>query len=337
MLIQRIQAPSVTEAMARARARLGDDACLLETRGAPGGGVEILVATERASPSSEGTDRRSRVADPDVARRVRGWLGRRGVGPRLADRLALAAATELDERALAREASVLSFARRTLSLWMPVVARPALGAGETLVLVGPPGAGKSTLLGKIAAALVRRGDAPIALVDADARRPGAAAHTRAVADALGVPVEAAEDAATIRRVRRRLAREARVLVDTAGLPRGDAGALDDVRAIAEACGQDARVEVVLAADAAPEGAHEFLRRVEALEPAAAALARCDEAVRPAALVDEIWDAIPPLWHVSHGPLVPDALSVSEPDRWAGWMLGLEGTKLNESTAREMRG
>lgn len=226
MLLKRIEAKTLPEALARVRSECGDDALVVETRPTRAG---FLVIAARATAPA-----------PAPVRDQAGGIGRlakwtRGFAP-LADK-----ATEFglsDEILRAVEKALLG-TRVDLSRpgdpAVPTLATKVLAAlvrtepaiegtdGDeatlrrfrTLALVGPTGVGKTTTLAKLAARAKNRGER-IAIVTLDTYRMAAVEQLRAFADLLDAPFTVAFTPTDLRRTLRENAGCDRIFVDTTG-------------------------------------------------------------------------------------------------------------------------
>jgi flagellar biosynthesis protein FlhF len=195
--IESFVAPTIGEALAKARQALGAGLAVLASGPAPDGtGVEVTVIAEApaASPAApaaaaatvSATSAAAAYAPPDPYPAIARALAWHGVAPGLTRRLtAAAAASGADSEALALAAALdanLAFAGL------------ALDAARPLMLIGPPGAGKTIACAKLAArqALAGRG---ARVVTCDAIRAGGVAQLASFTEVLGIPLYVIEDAA----------------------------------------------------------------------------------------------------------------------------------------------
>jgi len=220
MLLGRIEARTLPEALDRVTRECGPDALVVETKQTRTG---FLVLTARRpalgkrdqagsatflSSWTEGFRPLAELATDfglslEVLRAVEGAL----------------VSTRVDlshpRTALARLAS------RVLSALVDTEPRVETGEGafRTLAVVGPTGVGKTTTLAKLAARAKTRGER-VVVVTLDTYRVAAVEQLRAFANLMDVPCEVAVTAADLRATMRRHADCDRILVDTTGsIPR----------------------------------------------------------------------------------------------------------------------
>ncbi|GAB4224180.1 MAG: hypothetical protein Kow0062_25500 [Acidobacteriota bacterium] len=311
MLIHTFHGRTAAEALSRARDRLGEDACVLETRRTTTG-IEVLVAAERPSPPGAEPPR---VEDPVHAlwAALHERLRAEGFAEALASRIAAAAAARVaDGRA---EAAVAL--RDALAVWLRVeTADPGPGA---LVLVGAPGVGKTTTIAKIAAREAARRGAGVVLASMDDQRLGGLEQLEATARVLGVPFFPLRDERDLAAARRRAGRRGLLLVDTPGVSRGGSAVLDRIDALTRGV-ERREVELLLAADADRHAITESVRRFARLAPRCAGLTRLDEAPRGGGLLSVLVRTGLAVRHVSTGPLIPDDLARATARGLAAWAI-----------------
>ncbi len=186
MRLKLYRAARMTEAMARVRAELGEDALILATRRIADG-VEVTAALEPAEAPPEAT--------PDPAR--------------LAAFKFHAVPAALCE---ALRHGELSDALATALAFAPL---PLAPGGPPLLLVGPPGAGKTLTVARLATRLVMQGEIPM-VITADGKRAGATEQLAAFTKLLGISLMVACHPVTLGRALTRRTHRAPVLIDSAG-------------------------------------------------------------------------------------------------------------------------
>lgn len=191
------------------------------------------------------------------------------------------------------------------------------------MLVGATGVGKTTTLAKLAARQEVHADA-VALVTTDTYRVGADAQLRVFADRLGARFEVATSAEDLARRVERLGRR-RVFVDTAGRSPSDPHALPELHHCRERLGDDARVQLVLSANAGDATLRAELERFRGLGPQSLIVTKVDESENLAPVANLLLDeASPPLAWLATGQRVPEDLEVPDPEGLVVRMLGVAG-------------
>jgi flagellar biosynthesis protein FlhF len=179
--------------------------------------------------------------------------------------------------------------------------------GGVVALVGSAGVGKSAAIARLAARWVmRHGPQGLALVCADAQRPGAHEQTARLGRLLGAATFRVEELADLPALLDRLGDRRLVLIDTAGVGPRDAGfepllaGLQRLRP---------RVEIALTLSAAAQSGTlaETVARFAPLQPTAAILTRLDESASLGGALSVLMRASLPVSYVSEGPGIPDDL------------------------------
>jgi flagellar biosynthesis protein FlhF len=322
MLVSTFRGRTTSEALARVREALGPEACVLETRRGAAG-VEVLAAAERPGPRltrPSGPERPEIAADEPL----RDALLAQGFSAAFAERIASAAAANLDPATRDRVQAALAYSRELLALWLPVTPADDARGGATrfTVLVGSPGVGKTTTLAKIAAREVAAARRGVVLCSADHRRLGGLEQTAAFARVLGVPFRPLVERRDLDEARELAGPGGHVLVDTPGIARGRDADLDRLRTLLTGV-QREEIELLLAADRDADTLADTVQRFRPLRPGRVGATRIDETVRPGALVSALVRAALPLCHVSSGPEVPEDLAHADPRALARWALPLD--------------
>jgi flagellar biosynthesis protein FlhF len=206
MRLKLFRAAAMSEAMARVRAELGEDALILSTRRVAGG-VEITAALEPEEP---------RVP---VQRAV--------------DPTRLAALEYHGVPAELREALLYGKLDLALAEALPFAHLPLGQGAKPLLLVGPPGAGKTLTVARLATRLVMAHTAPV-VITSDGKRAGAIEQLAAFTRILGISLIVACRPATIVRVLEQREQSMPVLIDTAGCNPTDPEQSDELAGLAAA-------------------------------------------------------------------------------------------------------
>ncbi|WP_337877478.1 hypothetical protein [Elioraea sp.] len=297
MRLRVFHARTTAQALAQARAALGEDALILSTRRAQGG-VEVTaaapVAEEPVEPIAPPARRR---ATPDET--VAAALRRHGVPEALIETFAVG-----DSLAAALAAS-LDFARLPLD------------PGAVLLLCGPPGAGKTLTAAKLATRLRIDGAAP-AVIAADGRRAGAVDQLAAYTRLLGLNLVVAPDIPRLAKAIARRPPDAPTLVDLAGADPFCEQDGTELAALIEAVGATAVLVLPAGTDAAEAGdiaAAMAARGVRHLLPT-----RLDVARRLGSVVAAAAAGALALAEAGIGPGATDGLAPVDPAALESWLL-----------------
>jgi flagellar biosynthesis protein FlhF len=178
MRLRTFTAPTMSEAMALVRARLGSDAVIVSTEEGEDGATRLTAAVEQPERLAPGIE-------PDVIDVLNEALSGHGLAPLVVEKILCAALPfETDEPLLA-----LASAFATFFSFKPLEGE----ARRPLLLAGPPGAGKTVSIAKLATRAVVAGT-PVRIVTADTVRAGGIEQLEAFARVLQLPLHRAESA-----------------------------------------------------------------------------------------------------------------------------------------------
>ena len=314
MLLERIEARTLPEALDKVTRECGPDALVVETKQTRTG---YLVLTARRPAHA----RRDQAGS---TRAVSSWThGFRPLAELATDfgvSLAVLRAVEgalISTRVdLSRpgDPALRTLACRVLSALVHTEPRVESGAGpfRTLALVGPTGVGKTTTLAKLAARARSRGER-VAVVTLDTWRVAAVEQLRAFAALIDVPCEVAATAVELRSAMQRHADCDRILVDTTGNSARAAMPLleDNLRA------GDCSALLCLAAGTRARDCKAIFDAFEPIGIDAVCLTKWDETVAPGESLAAIVEQDLRLSHLCIGPEVPadivaaDALAIAQ--------------------------
>ena len=304
MRLRVYRAPRMAEALAQARAELGEEAIILGSRRV-GGGVEVTAALDRP-PSPEPSEpllippAPLPLAAPPPA--ALDGLGRHNLPPRLAGALAGSTLATLPGRL----AGLLAFGA------LP----PA--APQPLLLAGPPGAGKTLTCAKLATRLVRAGTRPL-VVSTDHARAGAAEQIAAFTRLLGLMLALAEAPGALAKAVAHAAPGQPVLIDTEGCDPFDPAQARALLALARSVG--AAMVLVLPAGLDPAEAAELARGFALLGARHLMPTRLDVARRLGGVLAAAEAAGLVLTEAGTGPGAADGLTAITPEWLAARLLG----------------
>lgn len=222
MLLKRIEASSLPEALARVRTECGDDALVVETRSTRAGYLVVAARPDLRLPPLDQT------GHPSPVRPSRWTRGFRPLAERAEDFGLSARLLQAIERALLGTKVDLSRpgdpALQTLCprvLQSLIRLEPRFEGRSVhpdfrgIALVGPTGVGKTTTLAKLAGRAVAAGQ-DVAILTLDTYRVAAVEQLRAFADLLDVPLEVAFTPQDLRRQLQLHSGRDRVFIDTTG-------------------------------------------------------------------------------------------------------------------------
>lgn len=179
--------------------------------------------------------------------------------------------------------------------------------GGVVALVGSAGVGKSAAIARLAARWVmRHGSQELALVCADAQRPGAHEQTARLGRLLGAASFRVEDLAELPPLLDRLGGRRLVLIDTSGLGSRDVG-FEGLLAGLQAVRPRVEIGLTLSAAAQAGTLAETVARFAPLRPNACVLTRLDESASLGGALSVLMRSALPVAYVSEGPGIPDDL------------------------------
>jgi flagellar biosynthesis protein FlhF len=331
MLLKRIEAKTMPEALERVRAECGDDALVVETRATKGGYLIVAARPETAVPTP--APRRDLARDQAGSTSLLSkWT--RGFQP-LADKATdfglSATVLRAVEKALLGtrvdmsrpgDPALPNLAARVLAAL--VRTEPRLEAAEsafrTLAVVGPTGVGKTTTLAKLAARAKDRGER-VAIVTLDTYRMAAVEQLRAFADLLAVPFDVAFTATDVRRLMQQHKGLDRVLIDTTGRSPRDTDAMPLLEGNLRAGG--AATLLCLSAGTRARDCQVVFDAYEPLGIDAVCLTKWDETIAPGEALAAVVEAGLPLSHLCIGQEVPADIVAAEATQLARAAFDLE--------------
>jgi flagellar biosynthesis protein FlhF len=227
-----------------------------------------------------------------------------GFSPELARRLAESVPPTLDRKETEPwlQTSLAQLVR------CPADVENAIYLPGAVALVGPTGVGKTTTIAKLAARfVVRHGASALGLVTLDSYRIGAHEQLRSYGRILGVPVQAAHDAASLRDLLRSMHGKRMVLIDTCGMSQRDQRLGEMLAMLSEARFNDQEIRRVLLVNAAShaETLDEVARAWRVSGAHGAILTKLDEAARIGGGLDALIRYQLPLLGLTNGQRVPE--------------------------------
>lgn len=206
-----------------------------------------------------------------------------------------------------------------------------LEEGGVIALVGPAGAGKTTTLAKLAARYVLKyGPQSIALASMDNYRIGAQEQLRTLGRILDVPVVQIDPAQPLGKTLQSLARKRLILVDTAGLPAGDAMMRMQLETLADR-GIKSKNYLVLAATSQSQVLKAAWHNYRRCGLAGCILTKLDEAGSLGDVLGLTISQHLPIAYLADGPRIPDDLQLPRSHQLVSRAVSLQ---LDESPSEE---
>ena len=312
MLMKRIEAKTLPEAIERVRTECGDDALVVETKPTRTGFLVVAASPETAVP--ERTERRSRTRDQAgstsfLSKWTRGFqpfadkaidFGLSTTILRAVERALIGTRVELSRPG---DPALPSLASKVLAALIHSEPRiESIGENfDTVAVVGPTGVGKTTTLAKLAARAKDRGERT-AIITLDTYRMAAVEQLRTFAELLGVPFTVALTANDVRRAIEQHADCDRVLIDTTGKSPRSRDGLPLLEGTLRAVG--ARTLLCMAAGTKKRDCEVVLDAYEPLGVDAVCLTKWDETTAPGESLAAIVEKGLPLSHLCIGQEVP---------------------------------
>ncbi len=312
MLIKRIRAQTLPEALERVRTECGDNALLIETRKTHRG--YLIIATD-AESAVESPVRRSVSRSESHPRWTQGFAPLAkialefGIGTRplrAIEKALIGTRVNLsrpgDPALPGVSARILKALIRTESLF---------GAEHRmLALVGPTGVGKTTTLAKLAARAIRDRDETVAIITIDTYRIAAVEQLRAFAEMLRVPFRVAFTPMDLRRAVQEFEDVDRIFIDTTGRSPHDSNCIATLRGTLESANPG--VALCLAAGTRRQDGISVLRGFDSLESDCLIITKWDETKRPGESVSLGIEHGLPIARITTGQEVPeDIVMVSD--------------------------
>ncbi len=231
MLLRRIQAPTLSDALTQVERECGQGALLVETRRTPKGYLVVAAKAQKALPAARRT-LGARVWTPGFAA-----LAQRALAFGLSEKVLIA----VEEAMLGTRVNLTrpgdpaaeSIAARILKALIKTE-DTASHVFRVTALLGPTGVGKTTTLAKLAACAQRERGESVAIITVDTYRVAAVEQLRAYADMLQVPFEVAFTPLDVKRALQRFTHVDRVFLDTSGRSPFDHQALAQARGTLDA-------------------------------------------------------------------------------------------------------
>lgn len=309
MLLKRIEAKTLPEAIERVRIECGADAMVVETKPTRNGYVVVAGRKETATPSRDQAGSTSflskwtrgfrplaeKATDFGISKTILHAVERALLGTRV-------------ELSRPGDPALPNLASRVLSALVHHEPRVESSDGfQTIALVGPTGVGKTTTLAKLAARAKDRGER-IAIITLDTYRMAAVEQMRTFAELLDVPFSVATSANDVRRAIDDNIQADRIYIDTTGKSPRCRESLPMLESTLRAVG--ANTLLCMAAGTRDRDSNIVLDAYDSMGIDAVCLTKWDETVAPGESLAAVVERGLKLSHLTIGQEVPSDIVVA---------------------------
>jgi len=314
MLLKRIEAKTLPEAIERVRAECGTDALVVETKPTRAGylvvaGKPDTKSNSKAEPRDQAGSRSflskwtkgfqplaDKAEDFGISRTILNAVERALLGTRV-------------ELSRPGDPALPSLASRVLAALVNHEPRVESSRGfQTIALVGPTGVGKTTTLAKLAARAKDRGER-VAIITLDTYRMAAVEQLRTFAELLDVPFSVALSANDVRRAIEANIQADRIFIDTTGKSPRCQDSLPMLESTLRAA--QANTLLCMAAGTRARDSKIILNAYEPMGIDAVCLTKWDETVAPGESLAAVVEQGLPLSHLCIGQEVPSDIVVAD--------------------------
>lgn len=309
MLLKRIEAKTLPEAIERVRTECGADALVIETKPTRNGYVVVA-----GRPETQTTVRDQAGSTSFLSKWTRGFqpladkaidFGISKTILQAVERALLGTRVELSRPG---DPALPNLASRVLAALVHHEPRVESSDGfQTLALVGPTGVGKTTTLAKLAARAKDRGER-IAIITLDTYRMAAVEQLRTFAELLDVPFSVATSANDVRRAIDANIQADRIFIDTTGKSPRSRDSLPMLESTLRAAG--ANTLLCMAAGTRARDSKIVLNAYEPMGIDAVCLTKWDETVAPGESLATVIEQGLKLSHLCIGQEVPSDIIVA---------------------------
>ncbi|MCA8942680.1 MAG: hypothetical protein KDB80_09005 [Planctomycetes bacterium] len=302
MMLKRIEAPTLQEALSKVQAECGKDALLVDTQETHRGFVVVASSPHAKIPKRVEREPKWTKGFAPLAKRAT----RFGISDNVLRAVEKALigtqvrVDRVDDPALPRVAA---------KVMQALVKTSATPSAHVTAFVGPTGVGKTTTLAKIAANALRDAGESVAIVTIDTYRMAAVEQLRALAEMLDVPFEVALTPIDLKRIVAQFESVDRVLIDTTGRSPFDQRALHTLRATLKTC--KPHVELCLAANSRRSDAAAVYDGFRTVGCDSVILTKWDETRTPGEALSFAIEHALPLSHVTLGQEIPDDIVAAD--------------------------
>ncbi|MBV1883802.1 MAG: flagellar biosynthesis protein FlhF [Pseudomonadales bacterium] len=193
---------------------------------------------------------------------------------------------------------------------IPIASQDIIEAGGVIALVGPTGAGKTTTIAKLAASYVlQHGAEDLAIVTTDTYRIAAHEQLKTLGRILSVPIHIVSEDKSLNEILQELGHKHLVLVDTAGLARGDTGRHDQIQQLKD-CQARIRNYLVLATTHQLQVQRSAVSEFKGLPLCGCILTKLDETSSLGESISVLFESKLPVAYLSDGQKIPDDIHLA---------------------------
>jgi len=319
MLLKRIQAPSLQEAIRRVEKECGKDALLVKTMQTNRG---FTIVAGRPQNALRRAKRSRQPASRHAERWTRGFTHladtalRHGVTPTVLaaiENALIGTGVHLD---LPGDPALPGISSRILK---SLIKTEALDLPEyrVLAIVGPTGVGKTTTLAKLAAQSVKERGESVAIITTDTYRIAAVEQLRAFADMLATPFEVAFTPLDLRRALQKHSHVDRVFIDTTGHGPVDKYTINSLQGTLHGC--NPAVVLCLAASTRHRDGSAIIDAYSSMNPDCAIITKWDETGAPGETLSLLVEQGIAISQITTGQRVPEDILPACPGALAASM------------------
>lgn len=310
MRLKSFHASSMSEALRQVKETLGDEAIIVSSKEEPSGWVRITAAVEQINPPPEpaagGFD------DDAIVEAVTDTLLKHRVPAAVSEKIILAAMMTVSG-----ENPKTALTRALQKCFVFISPEERRKKNLPIVLIGPPGAGKTLMASKLAARAVLE-NKKAAVITTDTNRAGGIQQLEAFLDILGLPLQQAENAKTLKHEIAKVRHTDQIIIDTGGLNPFDQDELKDLARLTAV--EEVETALVMPAGIDAEESAEMAAAFSVIGVQRFIPTRLDFARRLGGLLNVANQSSLPFAEASHNPQVADGILALTPEKLAALLM-----------------
>lgn len=322
MILRRILARTMQEALERVEREIGPDALLIDCRHEDGVAC-ILARRPEHSPNSELAQKTEKSRRAQLLQELRDG----GMSDALKKTL-LSAAEGVDRHLRDADSPALRGVMRKIAHGL---LRTSTTRARRVALVGPTGVGKTTTIAKLAARDALEARVACGIITTDTYRIAAVEQLRAFADMIDVPFRVAFTPLDLRRAFEELNGLDRIWIDTSGRNPRDAASIRTMRGFLH--GREIETLLCLPAAGRRRDLLQALETYGSLDPSAWIVGKIDETDAPSELLSLAIEHDVPIAGDACGQRVPEDWRDARCSRYAQFLVPND-PRLDTATANE---